>query len=236
MAQNMGLDPNGLAYLTLSSSLIGGTTAELTGGSFEQGAQMAVTQAVFNRFLTNVYEQGGNLIEETIYVRDNDPNEACYGYKNGQIMSREVVYESGLQDDYITEILATGAADVIWSSGRALTGAIMSRAGAKGLIGNPMYRSALQSFKGGPLTNAGRALTKHPEVLGFSKQTIRQTLKTNSQLNQAAHSALKNIMRNGVRTTPNLPRYGNVVQYQLKGGFGARFRASDSSFIGFINP
>ena len=50
---------------------------------------MAVTQAVFNRFLTNVYEQGGNLIEKTIYARDNDPNEACYGYKNGQIMSRE---------------------------------------------------------------------------------------------------------------------------------------------------
>ncbi|WP_197055185.1 hypothetical protein [Alcanivorax nanhaiticus] len=107
---------------------------------------------------------------------------------------------------------------------------------AKGLGNqNPLYKAAVQSFKSTDLSNAGRALTKHPEVIGQTKETLRQTLRTDAALNEAAHSALRNIMRNGVTTTPTLGRYGTVTQVQIPGGFGARW-ASDGSFIGFINP
>ncbi len=42
-------------------------------------------------------------------------------------------------------------------------------------------------------------------------------------------------MRNGVRTTPILPRYDQVIQYQIPGGFGARWYQS-GEFIGFMSP
>lgn len=100
---------------------------------------------------------------------------------------------------------------------------------------NPLYKAAVQSFKNTDLSNAGRALTKHPEVIGQTKETLKQTLRTDTALNNAAHSALRDIMRNGVTTTPTLGRYGTVTQVQIPGGFGARW-ASDGSFIGFINP
>ncbi len=38
---------------------------------------------------------------------------------------------------------------------------------AKGLGNqNPLYKAAVQKFKATDLSNAGRALTKHPEVIG----------------------------------------------------------------------
>jgi len=106
---------------------------------------------------------------------------------------------------------------------------------ARGLRGNPLFKDALSPHKGGSLTKAGRALTKHPEVVGATKQTLRTGLRTDAAINKAAATQLKGIMRNGVRTTPELPRYGDVVQYQLPGGFGARWTQA-GEFIGFINP
>jgi len=107
---------------------------------------------------------------------------------------------------------------------------------AKGLGNqNPLYKAAVQQFKATDLSNAGRALTKHPEVIGQTKDTLRQSLRTDGAINDAAHSALRDIMRNGVTTTPTLGRYGTVMETQIPGGFGARW-ASDGSFIGFINP
>ncbi|MGG6462615.1 RHS repeat-associated core domain-containing protein [Solilutibacter silvestris] len=107
---------------------------------------------------------------------------------------------------------------------------------SKGLGGqNPLYKSAVDQFKNTKLSNAGRALTKHPEVIGETKETLRQMLRTDSAINDAAHAALRDIMRNGATTTPVLGRYGVVTQTRIPGGFGARW-ASDGSFIGFINP
>ncbi|TXI51595.1 MAG: RHS repeat protein [Lysobacter sp.] len=100
---------------------------------------------------------------------------------------------------------------------------------------NPLYKNAVEQFKKSDLSNAGRALSKHPEVIGETKNTIRQTLRSDRAMNGAAHSALRNIMRNGVITNPVLGRYGKVTQIQIPGGFGARW-AADGSFIGFINP
>ncbi|UCV21491.1 hypothetical protein [Ferribacterium limneticum] len=107
---------------------------------------------------------------------------------------------------------------------------------AKGLGNqNPLFKAAVEPFKNSELSNAGRALTKHPELVGETKDTLRQSLRTDSAINDTAHDALKNIMRNGVTTTPSLGRYGTVTQIQIPGGFGARWGA-DGGFIGFINP
>ena len=100
---------------------------------------------------------------------------------------------------------------------------------------NTLFKNALQQFKNSDLSNAGRALTKHPEVVGATKEALRQGLRTDGAINEAAHEALKNIMRNGVTTTPTLGRYGTVTQIQIPGGFGARWNAP-GEFIGFINP
>jgi len=101
-----------------------------------------------------------------------------------------------------------------------------------------LEKGALQPFNKS-LTNAGRALTKHPEVANLTKETLRNTLKTDAAINQAAQRSLSTILKDGVRTTATLPRYGQVIQYQLPGGFGARwYGAGDKfgQFIGFINP
>ncbi len=100
---------------------------------------------------------------------------------------------------------------------------------------NPLFRNALQRFKNSDLTNAGRGVTKHPELLGFTKETLRQSIKTDAELNKAASQALKEIMRQGEKTTRELPRYGTVTQYQIPNGYGARW-GQNGNFIGFINP
>ena len=102
-----------------------------------------------------------------------------------------------------------------------------------------LFRRALAPFRVGSLTHAGRALTKHPEVVSLTKQMLRQVYSTDAAINRAAHDALKQMMRRGVRTTLVLPRYGAVIQCQIPGGFGARWYAAGAqigAFIGFISP
>jgi hypothetical protein len=102
-----------------------------------------------------------------------------------------------------------------------------------------LFRKALTPFRAGSLTQAGRALTKHPEVVGLTKQTLRQVYGTDVAINRAAHDILKQIMRRGVRTTLVLPRYGAVIQCLIPESFGARWYAAGTrtdAFIGFIGP
>jgi hypothetical protein len=98
-----------------------------------------------------------------------------------------------------------------------------------------LYNSAVQAFKASDLSNAGRALTKHPEIIGETSATLRQALRTDDAINNAAHAALRDIMRNGVTTIRKLGRFGTVTQIQMPGGFGARWYP-DGRFIGFIKP
>src|SRR5256712_11931158 len=98
-----------------------------------------------------------------------------------------------------------------------------------------LFRRALAPFRAGSFTQAGRALTKHPEVVGLTKQTLRQAYGTDVAINRTAHDALKQIMRRGIRTTPVLPRYGAIIQCHIPGSFGARWYAA-GAFIGFIGP
>jgi hypothetical protein len=94
----------------------------------------------------------------------------------------------------------------------------------------------LAYFNATKLTNVGRALTKHPEVLGFnSTESLMKVLRNPDAINKAASNALKNIMRAGIRTENTHKRYGKIVTYQINGGYGARWY-SNGDFIGFINP
>ena len=100
---------------------------------------------------------------------------------------------------------------------------------------NNLYKSALKNYKKSDLTEAGRALTKHPEIIGLSKQNVRSILKTDAALNDAASSIIKNIIRNGEHTTVLLNRYGKTTQIIIPNKFGARWY-QNGKFIGFINP
>ena len=100
-----------------------------------------------------------------------------------------------------------------------------------------MFRNALQPFKGGRggFTNVGRALTKHPNVVGAkSAQELIQVFGNNAGINKAAAKALKNIMRNGKCTIKTTKAFGKVVEFKLANGLGARFDAITYEFNTFL--
>ena len=111
---------------------------------------------------------------------------------------------------------------------------------AKGLTGNPMYKHAVTQFKRAGWTNVGRGVTKHPNILGINvpKDQVQKALMTKygsqAGVNRAAADALKNIMRNGVQSTKNTKAYGQVTEFKLDNGMGARFSSQTNAFIGFL--
>jgi filamentous hemagglutinin len=84
------------------------------------------------------------------------------------------------------------------------------------------------------LTNAGRAVTKHPEYFGFeSTEALMKVYRTPGSLNNLGSSTLKDILRNGVRTTGAGGRYPNGwTTYTLPNGNAASW-GLDGTFIGF---
>jgi hypothetical protein len=96
-----------------------------------------------------------------------------------------------------------------------------------------LLENATQIYRKGPLTNVGRALTKHPNIIGESGN-ILQKLGGADNVNAAGARALENIMRAGTLTTKSTAAYGDIIQYTLDSGLGARFSATNGEFIGFI--
>ncbi|MFV8618300.1 VENN motif pre-toxin domain-containing protein, partial [Ralstonia pseudosolanacearum] len=95
--------------------------------------------------------------------------------------------------------------------------------------------TAQQPYKEGQLiTNAGRAVTKHPEYFGFdSTQELRKVYRTDTQLNELAANSIREILRDGARTTGSGGRYPNGwVTYTLPDGRAASWGGS-GDFIGF---
>ncbi|WP_366940641.1 RHS repeat-associated core domain-containing protein [uncultured Chryseobacterium sp.] len=94
------------------------------------------------------------------------------------------------------------------------------------------FKSALSLSKGG-LTNVGRAIQKHPNILRLiGKET--SSITTNAARNQSGVEALKYIIRNGVREVKSHKTFGTVVEYKFPNGLGARFNAETNEFIGFL--
>ncbi len=103
-----------------------------------------------------------------------------------------------------------------------------------------MYKHAISQYKSHGLTHAGRALTKHPNIVDvyLPKDKVQKALidKFGSQkgINNAAAEVLKNIMRNGKKTTRKTKAFGEVTEFKLKSGKGARFRNDTEEFTGFL--
>ena len=117
----------------------------------------------------------------------------------------------------------------------ATRGAEIANVAAKGgfdAVG--AFKNAISPFKGGNLTNAGRAVTKHPEYFGFeSTEALMKVYRSPSALNNLGSSTLKDILRNGVRTTGAGGRYPKGwVTYTLPNGNAASW-GLDGTFIGF---
>jgi RHS repeat-associated protein len=85
------------------------------------------------------------------------------------------------------------------------------------------------------LTAVGRALQKHGSRVGssFPKATGNPTA-----INSQGEMFLKEIITNPSVTTATRhhARFGNILEYKLPSGQGARFSGDGSKFIGFIEP
>jgi hypothetical protein len=166
-----------------------------------------------------------------------------YGFANGDPIN--FADPLGLQPQWLVSGLArigpAVASAVRWIATQwdRLRGIAQSPAaiqGAQQIAGaGQLFGNALKPYKGGSLTQAGRALTKHPEVLGYTKETLRTVLRTDPEINAAAARVLEDILR-GTQTAVTLPRFGTVIQFRGASGFGARFYAETGHLIGFINP
>lgn len=107
-------------------------------------------------------------------------------------------------------------------------------AGKQGFNAVRAFKNAISPFKGGNLTNAGRAVTKHPEYFGFeSTEALMKVYRTSDPLNNLGSSTLKEMLRTGVRTMGSGGRYPNGwVTYTLQNGKAASW-GLDETFIGF---
>jgi len=116
------------------------------------------------------------------------------------------------------------------SANASRAGAVVGRE-----AGGALLRAANQPFKNSPLALAGRALTKHPEVISLTKQTLNQTLRNPAAINAAAEGVIGGILRSGTAVVRDTPRFGRVLDITAESGFGARFSEA-GDFITFLNP
>ncbi|WP_084335622.1 hypothetical protein [Pseudomonas indica] len=158
-------------------------------------------------------------------------------------LTEEVVLTSGQVVPKGSVVTVNGdAMKIVQPDGNVMTGSY-SRAVAevKGLPAPEMAEASRfiaaseMPFKVGQvITNAGRAVTKHPEYFGFSStQELRKIFRSDAELNELASNAVQEILSSGSRTTGAGGRYPNGwVTYTLPDGRAASWTAS-GEFIGF---
>lgn len=132
--------------------------------------------------------------------------------------------------------LASNSPSAIWGGffGSILPASQLMKTSKTGFDAVGAFKNGISPFKGGKLTNVGRAVTKHPEYFGFeSTEALMKVHRTPAALNNLGSSTLKNIIRNGVRTSGAGGRYPNGwTTYTLPNGNAASWGA-DGTFIGF---
>lgn len=95
------------------------------------------------------------------------------------------------------------------------------------------YKSGLSLFKGGSLTNIGQAVTKHPQYFGFASEDLMKVFRSPNAINKLGSDMIKDILRNGVKSTGAGGRYPQGwVTYTLPNGNAASW-SIDGIFIGF---
>ncbi|WP_420421680.1 RHS repeat-associated core domain-containing protein [Simkania sp.] len=109
----------------------------------------------------------------------------------------------------------------------------------KGNSSQLLIEAASEGFKETSLTKAGRALTKHPGIIGLDKSTLRINLRSDSSINDAAVSFLKDLVKNGKKTVRSHDRYSQIIEIRNASGKGARWYGPNTSkhgeFIGFVD-
>lgn len=132
--------------------------------------------------------------------------------------------------------IATAGGAIVKGGKAIVKGVIANRAAAALAAEKAALTSAANAtYKNTAQTVAGRALTKHPNVAGFNDGvTLSKALRSPQAVNDAANRAVSNILSNGVRTQRTHNRFGDIIDYQLSNGIGARFNARTNDFIGFL--
>jgi len=100
-----------------------------------------------------------------------------------------------------------------------------------------LFKAAITPLQGAVLTNAGRAVTKHPQYFGYSNiNELRNVVKGDNAINTLTSQKLKEILRNGIRTEGSGGRYPEGwITYTLPNGYGASWH-SNGTFVGFRGP
>ena len=120
-----------------------------------------------------------------------------------------------------------------YKTGRLLKSAKLSSSANTATRGVGGLLKAGNALEKGGLTAAGRALQKHGNRVGsiFPKATG----------NAAAINAQGEAVLNGILTNPNViktvrhhARFGDILEYRIPGGQGARFSGDGKTFIGFL--
>ena len=113
--------------------------------------------------------------------------------------------------------------------------AIISARLSRTSVQDAMLRSANSQFTTGKFSNAGRALTKHPNIVGLkTPQELSKVIGNQGAINRAAHQAITEFMKTGTRTVKDTKAFGKVVDFKAPSGLGVRFSATSYDFIGFL--
>lgn len=138
----------------------------------------------------------------------------------------KIAIEEGIESAHkVTEIIK-GNQNIAASTGKALAQATQEV--------DTLLKAGNILDKGG-LTTAGRALQKH----GSRAQSVFPKATGNAAvINAQGETVLKEIL-----TNPNVSsvirhhaRFGNILEYRILEGKGARFSSDGKTFIGFIEP
>jgi RHS repeat-associated protein len=122
----------------------------------------------------------------------------------------------------------------------ATLGPLTTQLGDKLFRFKKMLSDANSLFGKGGLTKAGRALSKHPNIVGVitpkaeAFKSLLDKFGSVPGINAAATSALINIMKNGNQIIRNHKEFGKIIDFVLPSGLGARFSQVTKEFIGWL--
>ncbi|MBW3518531.1 RHS repeat-associated core domain-containing protein [Flavobacterium sp. NKUCC04_CG] len=239
------------AMMIAAGGVAGGISSTIAGGDFWSGMKQGIITAGLNHAMHQMVSSKAEVVESNANDCDSC-GEIWDKIKNGVIKFSQFVsageisraeaaldiYETEGFNAYIYKSIGDAHYDermYAVSGGNGTVRNAGGRIAAKGgfdAVG--AFKNAISPFKGGNLTNAGRAVTKHPQYFGFeSTEALMKVYRTPGSLNNLGSSTLKDILRNGATTTGAGGRYPNGwTTYTLPNGNAASW-GLDGTFIGF---
>ena len=228
------VDPSGLCSNTSNV----GVTAEKT----REGMVMPTTQACSGGALPSTSKDGavGMAIQERLGLQSGThvprpgrgpgdrPCATCVTYAEIEAIQEA----AGELDGNALDTNAGIAIGVVVGTTAVAPGAAA--------VARSALASSAQAIHSQVITVAGRALMKHPELLGYpgaANQMQSQLFPRASQLNEAAAAIINGILTNGrVSITYVTKAQQWAWQFRLENGVGARWGLFNGRFIGLIGP